>query len=162
MRFSLRWLFGLVAFAAVACLALIYTTDPLSYLLSAALFAYLMTAVLGTIFSNRARRPFWAGCAIVGWSYIATAYLPPRVQMPWFATSAILDRLHPKIARRVEFDPPVGMPSYPGAAYYTESPRGEPFHAAGQALAAFGWSIAGGLVAARFRRDNSNSPATHL
>lgn len=150
MRFSLKWLFGMVAFAAVACLTLVYATEALNCLLGWALYAFLVATVLGTIFSNRIRRPFWAGCAIVGWFYAATAYLPPRFQTPWLATNAALDRLHPIIARTEKIDPPNGRPTYGGTFYFVQFPQREPFNSAGQALATFVWSIAGGMIAGYF------------
>jgi hypothetical protein len=155
MRFSLRWLFGLVAFVAVACLSLIYATAAISNILSVVFFAFLMASVLGAIHASRQRRRFWFGCALVGLCYVASGYLLPRLfPMPWFATNAALDYLHPKIVRKVAsatLDAPV-FGTRP-ATFYLESPLAKDFRTAGQVLAAFIWSVAGGIIAGWFRRD---------
>jgi hypothetical protein len=147
MRFSVRWLFGAVAFVAIGCFSLIYASEPISRVLNAALFAFLMVAILGALFAIRTSRPFWAGCAVVGLSYVATAYLPQqrvqRSQVPWLATDAILIQLHSRVVSRSGY------------------PTTGPFHAAGQALATFVWAIAGGFVAGWFRRGAQPSDCGH-
>ncbi|HWB10117.1 MAG TPA: hypothetical protein VG826_12885 [Pirellulales bacterium] len=148
MRFSLRWMFGGVAFAAIGCASLIYASEPISKALGAVLFVFLMVAVLGAIFSGRNRR-FWAGCAVVGSIYVATAYLPPSyIQLPQSTTSEILEWLHQKIVRKIEVEA-----SAQGRLLHPDFLPIGPFHAAGQSLATFAWAIAGGIVAGRFRRD---------
>ncbi len=152
MRFSLRWLFGLVAFVAVGCLSLIYASEPISMLLGAVLFGFLTTAVLGAIFEGRSRRRFWAGCAIAGFIYIATAYLPQypgNIRLPRSTTGEILDWLHQKIVRQVQ----VEASARGRLIRAIDLPQNGPFHAAGQSLAVFVWAIAGGIVAGRFSRD---------
>ena len=151
MRFSLRWLFGGVAFAAIGCASLVYASEPISMALGAVLFVFLITAVLGAIFAGRSRR-FWAGCAIVGSIYIATAYLPQYragIQLPRSTTGEMLDWLHQKIVRKAEVEASARGRLIRAA----DLPQKAPFHAAGQSLAAFVWTIAGGIIAGRFRRD---------
>ncbi|HVX12454.1 MAG TPA: hypothetical protein VHC22_14835 [Pirellulales bacterium] len=161
MRFSLRWLFALVTFAAAACLSLIYATGITGKLLCVALFAFLMASVLGTIYATPNRRKVWAGCALLGWSYLATGYLPAiaNAPRPWFVTKAVLDELYPRIVRRetVDLPPEAPMMVYPdGTAvrtYNVDHPHPHEFQTAGQMIAAFIWSFVGGFLGGRFRRD---------
>jgi hypothetical protein len=150
VRFSLRWLLGIVAFVAVACLSLIYASETISKALGAVLFVFLMIATLGAIFSGPHRRRFWAGCAMVGSIYIATAYLPPNdIQLPQPTTGEILDGLHQKLIRNIER----AATARGRIIRASDLPPSEAFHAAGQSLAAFVWSIGGGMVATWFSRE---------
>lgn len=152
MRFSLRWLFGGVAYVAIACASLVYASEPISKTLGAALFAFLMIAVLGAIFACRNHRRFWAGCAIVGLTYYATfhvAQYPNAIQLPRATTREVLDWLHQKLVRNINDRATArGFIVRP-----SDLPQKDPFHAAGHSLTTFAWAIAGGIVAGRFRRD---------
>jgi uncharacterized MnhB-related membrane protein len=128
-----------VTFAAVASMSLIYATPMVSDLLSIALFAFLIAAVLGAMLAVRARRSFWGGCAVAGWFYIATTCIPQHVPMPWVVTSGALSALYPRIY---------------GKSNSTSVPQTNAFYGAGQTLAVFAWSVAGGIMAGRFRRDD--------
>ena len=154
MRFSLRWLLGFVAFVAIACPSLIYATTTIVHLLSAAFFAFLMVSTLGAIYAGCQRRRFFVGCVLVGLSYAATAYVPSGLPMPWGATNAAVDYLHPKVVHKVagELEPSI-FPRTKPSPFYIELPLAKDFRNAAQIIAAFVWSFSGGIVAGRFRRD---------
>ena len=90
MRFSLRWLFGAVAFVATGCLSLVYTSELLCNALGVAVFLFLAFAVLGAIYGREDTRPFWIGCAIFGWSYIASSSMPAGAPGAWEAVDVTL------------------------------------------------------------------------
>lgn len=81
-HFSLCWLFGIVAFAAIGCASLIYASWFFSQLLGAALGVFLIFAALGGVYSRGADKAFWGGCAIAGCSYLAGMYLPKPIPLP--------------------------------------------------------------------------------
>ncbi|HVX14106.1 MAG TPA: hypothetical protein VHC22_23170 [Pirellulales bacterium] len=74
MRFSLRWLFGVISFAAVACAGLVFPAS-LRISIGLAVHSFLLVSVLGALFAPRERRAFWGGCAIMGWFYLASEQL---------------------------------------------------------------------------------------
>jgi hypothetical protein len=149
VRFSLRWLFGLVAFAAIACLSLIYASPILSKILYAAVLAFLAMSLLGAIYSGRARRPFWGGCAILGCLYVASSYLPLKSTNPWFVAAMTLSDVHENTARRVPL-------SNPGS--FKWNPPQSEFIEAGQSLIAFIVAMAGGLSARWFYARDKRTP----
>ena len=128
MRFSLRWIFWLVAFAGVSCLSLKYPSPALSKSLYAALLAFLSVALLGAIYSGR--RPFWLGCAIIGWLYLASSYQPGKAATPWHVANDILRDTANQI--------------------HQSRPQINDFMVAGHSLIAFTLAMTGGIVAANF------------
>lgn len=128
MRFSLRWLFGLVLYAAFGC-ALLASDNDFLHAACVLTFAVLsIVAILGAIFSRPERRAFWLGCAIVAWSFTLTDSMPANFYTPPAAIRAVLMRL--SVWRE-------------DALFKLRDPAAEVF-------VAIGCSIAGGLLAQRF------------
>lgn len=71
-RFSLSALLGFVTFAAVACAALATPTKLWQIAIAAITLACLFYAPLAAFYGSNARRAFWVGFAVVGWSYFLT------------------------------------------------------------------------------------------
>jgi hypothetical protein len=147
MRFSLRWLFGTITFAAIACCSLVYASHLIRDALGVAIFAFLTIAALGAIYSVGSRKPFWGGCAIAGLIYLASAYLPPKITTPWGVAGSALKVLHPKVAREIETN---SLDRY-GVIQTAFRPPLRLFSTVGQMLVAIPWTIAGGGVAHCFR-----------
>ena len=77
MQFSLRWLFGIVVYAAAGCaLAASSGNSILLASYNVAFSALCLVALLGSVFTRRERRVFWGGCAIVAWSFMLSGFLP--------------------------------------------------------------------------------------
>jgi hypothetical protein len=68
-RFSLIGLLGAVTFAAVACGALISSSERWSVGIATATTALLSYAVLAAIYRTASRRAFWLGLTVIGWGY---------------------------------------------------------------------------------------------
>ena len=147
MQFSLRWLFGAISFAAIACFSLAYASELIKNALGVAMFALLTVAALGAIYSAPSRKPFWGGCAIALMIYMGGAYLPSKVTTPWDVTGSALKALHPKVAREIE----TNVLDIDGTIQMAFRPPLSRFSTIGQILAAIPWSIAGGVLASRFR-----------
>lgn len=147
MRFTLRWLFGAITFAAIACFSLAYASNVIKDALGVAVFAFLIVAALGAIYSAPSRKPFWGGCAIAGTIYIASAYLPSTMTTPWDVAGSALKPLHPIVAREIETNV---LDRY-GTIQMAFRPPLRLFSTIGQILAAIPWSIAGGVIANHFR-----------
>jgi hypothetical protein len=85
MRFSLRWLFVAILFAALGVTALLNSNLLFAGVLRAGLILCLAFAILGAINSIGRARAFWCGVAIVGWIYLGTTVLNHR----WFGGSVL-------------------------------------------------------------------------
>src|SRR5215208_3826450 len=86
MRFSIRWLLGMIIFAAVGAAA---TARPSSWWASGLwtfAIAMLCTSLIGSIVRQGAKRAFWISFAIFGWMYAVLVFAP------WFdgRTSSLL------------------------------------------------------------------------
>lgn len=119
-RFSLRWLFGVVSFAAVGCALLVYATPFWSKLTFTCTLAALAAAAVAAFMRHDARRAFWAGFVLVGVAYlwlVCGTWATPCGHAPlrdWLLTTAVLDWCHDKLphTRSIPSSPPPGM--YPG------------------------------------------------
>lgn len=76
MRFSLKWLFGIMFYVAAGCALVSSTSDLVLDLFSVAFAALCLISLLGAIFSRSERRAFWGGCAIVAWIFTLSDLLP--------------------------------------------------------------------------------------
>lgn len=90
MRFSLRWLFGIVFYAAFGCALLVYGNDSLNAACSLAFSSLSVVSLMGAVFMRQERRVFWAGCAIVAWSFMLTDALPSNPYTPPTAIRSVL------------------------------------------------------------------------
>ena len=69
MRFSILTLLGLVAFAALCCMALLNASTVLAEIANTIEFMSIVFAVLLAVFGRSSSRPFWIGFAICGVAY---------------------------------------------------------------------------------------------
>jgi hypothetical protein len=158
MRFSLRWLFGSIAFMSAACATLFYASTILSHMLALALFAFLLLSLVGAVYAKGGQRAFWGGFALVGWSLFGSVYIPAVVPLPLEITRSMLNQLHAKIVHEVAVDPAIAMTPYrdssdgyfKNGSYYVQLPSHKSFVTSGQIIAAFLASIAGGAAGRRF------------
>lgn len=133
MRFSLRWLFGVVFYAAFGCALLTYGSDPLIAVCRLGFAVLSLIALLGAIFTRQQRRAFWVGYAVVAWSFVLTDTMPDNAFTP------------PTAIRTVLFQLSTGHTEHTGLFFYhLRGPAAEPF-------VAIGCSVAGGILAGRFR-----------
>lgn len=133
MRFSLRWLFGVVLYAAAGCALMVYRADLVAAFCDLAFVALCFIALLGSIFTRHGQRAFWIGCVIVGWPFLASFFLRVGYHTPHSAMWNLFLR----------FD------------YRHKS---NPLWTAGaEAFVAFGCSIAGGLLARWFQRSSAKN-----
>ncbi|HVX15183.1 MAG TPA: hypothetical protein VHC22_28580 [Pirellulales bacterium] len=94
MRFSLRWLFGVVAFVAAGFCCLVNASRPIELLLAGLLYVFLGVSIMGALFARGERRVFWAGCVVTGAVCFASDYLPPlKIYRPWDVVEAIFGYL---------------------------------------------------------------------
>jgi hypothetical protein len=70
IHFSLRWLFGVVAFLAISCGLLIYASPFLSKLTATLAAVALLAAIPAAIYHAGDRRAFWAGFSLFGFAYL--------------------------------------------------------------------------------------------
>lgn len=147
MRFSLRSLFGITAFAAVSCACLIYATETVYSWLSNVLQLSLMLCVLAAFYAPRERRAFCGGYAIIGWAYFWIAFNPPSTPEPGDLVRWALAKTYRTIAREVE---PAEIEVAPGT-YRIQRPKTFPIYQdylhVGHALATFIAASIGGSVA---------------
>lgn len=138
MRFSLRWLFGLVFYAAAGCALLVCeyaSLDPFCVVVFAALC---LIALIGSIYSRGEQRAFWGGFAIVALSFMLSGMLPRNDQTPHGAVGGLLRH----VCRKYETGPgPISNLDSVGV----------------QTFVAIGCSIAGGLLACKFRSQRTKS-----
>ena len=158
MRFSLRWLFGSVAFIAVGCMSMVYASWVASEILGACLWTFLVCAILGAIYGRKAERAFWGGCAIAGCSYVLFLYAP-NVQRQVHLPTAIADRAIRNLYNVVSKELPAEQRNgtYPEGTYFANSgafirrPMWDPFTRSGQVVFAFAVAILGGCMGRLFR-----------
>lgn len=151
MRFSLRWLFGLITLASVACVCLFYASLAIANALIAVIFALAPISVFGATLSRGRQRAFWFGFAVVGSMYVASAWVPPTTPSPWSVTAELMTSLHDKVARRLP------VPGYP-AGRMLEPPLWA-FVQVGRELVTLLCAITGGLVAYWIDGRNTKRPA---
>lgn len=68
-RFSLRWLFAVVSFAAIGCGLLVYATPLTANLIFSFSLLLLTCTALAAVFSSGQRRSFCTGFAVLGLAY---------------------------------------------------------------------------------------------
>ncbi|HVX09594.1 MAG TPA: hypothetical protein VHC22_00195 [Pirellulales bacterium] len=152
MRFSLRWVFAIVLFAAIGCGALLRASWLLSEALASAAGALLICAIIGSIYTRGPTAAFFGGCAIGGCVYFLCYCLPPDAP---FCPSRLADKatrdLYQAISREVPAVPQNG--AYPEGTHlnkgraFVRRPPWNPFETAARVLATFAVAIAGGIVA---------------
>ena len=118
LRFSLRWLFGVVSCAAVGCASLAYATPFGSKLVLTCTLAVLVAAGVAALVHRGPRRAFWAGFAIVGVAYlwlVCGSWQTPHGHplRDWLLTTAVLDWCHGKMPHTRSI-PPISPSSPPG------------------------------------------------
>lgn len=154
MRFSLRWLFGFVLFAAIGCASLVYASSLYSEVLGAVLGCFLACAIIGSIYGRGAGRAFYGGCAIAGCSYILCLYLPPSIPLPNNLADTAINRLFKVVNRELPAERQNGVwpegTYHTGGGHYVGRPMWEPFAASARVLATFGATVLGGLAARLF------------
>lgn len=117
LRFSLRWLFGVVSFVGAGCALLVYATPFWSKLIFTCTLAALVAAGVTAFVRKEARRAFWAGFAGVGLAYlwlVCGTWQTPAGVAPLrdcLLTTAVLDWCHGKMphTRSIPPTPPGGM-----------------------------------------------------
>lgn len=126
LRFSLRWMLGVVSLAAIGCGLLVYATPFLSKLaFTAALFS-VIGAIPAAVFQGGQRRAFRGGFAMLGLAYlwaICGSWQTPDSSLPLrecLVTSEILARCHELLPSRqtsVVMTPPAATPY--SSTYYS-------------------------------------------
>lgn len=162
MRFSLRWLFGLVLLAAVASGSLVYASWPISDALGAALGFFLIGVLIGAVYGRADRAAFCGGCAIAGWAYLVCLWLPkgpidPSSPFPTLAANRAIGSLHKLVSRELRAEPING--DLEGAYFvnnvpYIRRPMWEPFSTVAHSFIAFLVAIIGGAVGRLFYRTS--------
>lgn len=168
MRFSLRWLFAAMAFAALGCSSLVYASDAMSAGVSGLLWLLLGLSTLGAIFGRRSGRAFYGGFAIIGLAYIASDYLPTaQVSRPSQVVAVAIRRLYSVMKHDAAFDRnswssdkslQMERGVWRSGNFYVTRPRKTPFYVAGHALAALLLAAAGGVAASRFASQYARPP----
>ncbi|HVX15364.1 MAG TPA: hypothetical protein VHC22_29515 [Pirellulales bacterium] len=164
MRFSLRWLFVAVAFAAIGCFSLANASSTLEGAWAAATCAFLVLSVVGASYSRRDQRPFWVGCLISGCSYLAAAHLPEPLSKAVHLLDSGLDNAHELVIHDAVVDAEIGARF--GGVYMddgrilTRWPPKEHFIAIGRLLGAFLSASVGGIVAIWFDARSRKASAT--
>src|SRR5687768_6038777 len=73
MSFFIKWLFALVALAAISAAALVYRTELWAMAAILLAIALLLTATCG-VWVHRFDRSFWIPFCVVGWFYLLVAF----------------------------------------------------------------------------------------
>jgi hypothetical protein len=81
MRFSLRWLFAVVAIAAIFAAALSHPTPTWDAITFNVTIALLVVATLIALSTNP-KRPFWIAASFVGWAHLILDSFPFTVHSP--------------------------------------------------------------------------------
>src|SRR5262249_18129925 len=97
IRFSLAGLIAVIGLCAVGMACLIFASTPWAGAVPSITLAILTLAPLGIIYRHGARRAFWTGVTLCGWSYMIVS------SGPWFfdhirprlVTSRLLDWSYP-------------------------------------------------------------------
>ncbi|HVX14692.1 MAG TPA: hypothetical protein VHC22_26120 [Pirellulales bacterium] len=160
MRFSLRWLFGVILFVAIASTSLIYSSWWLSDGLAAALGAFLVCVTIGAVYGRSASAAFCGGSAIAGWVYLLCLWLPlghigQNDVAPTAAVDRAVYRLYESISWELRAEPINGDLStayFVNGVPYIKRPLLEPFVKAAHCLTAFVVAMLGGAVGRRFQR----------
>ncbi len=161
MRFSLRWLFGVISFVAVASTSLIYSSWLLSDVLGAALGAFLVCVTIGALCGRAATAAFCGGAAIAGWVYLLCLWLPTshidhNDAVLTGVADRVVDHLYESVSWELRAEPINGDLSdayYVDSVPYIKRPMRGPFKKAAHFLTAFILAMLGGAVGRRFQRD---------
>jgi hypothetical protein len=78
MRFSIKWLFALVAVAAVFVAAIVYRTQLWAFAAINVAVVALVASSIGVWF-QRLDRTFWIPFCAVGWGYVALSFTPSAI-----------------------------------------------------------------------------------
>jgi hypothetical protein len=162
MRFSLRWLFGVISFVAVASTSLIYSSWLLSDALGAALGAFLVCVTIGAVYGRAATAAFCGGAAIAGWVYLLCLWLPRahishNDVVPTAAADRAVYHLYELLSWELRAEPINGDLTdafYVDGVAYIKRPMREPFAQAAHFLTAFILAMFGGAVGRRFQRGS--------
>lgn len=171
MRFSLRWLFAAVAFAAIGCASLIYASDAMSAGVAGVLWLLLGLTTLGALFGPQSNRAFCGGFAIIGLAYVASDYLPnAEVLRPSQVVAVVIRRLYSVMEHNAAFDRNtwssdkslrIERGEWRKGNFYVTRPRKAPFYLAGHALAALLLAAAGGAAASWFASQRARPSGNH-
>jgi len=116
LQFSLRSLLLATVLVALGCAALLNAWPWCASLVLSATLAFLVLAILGSIYRTGSTRAFWLGMAIVGWGYLWLARRPddsfsdprPRFQEEGpLVTSRLLCHAYTDVLLRVRPLPPL-------------------------------------------------------
>jgi hypothetical protein len=77
MSFSIKWLFGVVAIAAIFTAALVYRTPLWTFIAINTAVVVLLAATIG-VWLRRLNRTFWLAFCVVGWFYLAVSFVPVK------------------------------------------------------------------------------------
>lgn len=133
LRFSLRWMLGVVSLAAIGCGLLVYATPFLSKLTFTAAIFSVIGAIPAAAFQGGQRRAFWGGFAVLGLAYlwaICGSWQTPDGSLPLrecLVTSEILARCHELLPSRqtsVAMTPPAATPY--SSTYYSAPASTDP------------------------------------
>jgi hypothetical protein len=92
VRFTIAILLGLVVFVAVSFAALREATDIWDSGVFGVTLPLLLISVLLCIHRTAARRAYWLGFALFGWTYLVMSLMPPiEVRLPTTKALAYLD-----------------------------------------------------------------------
>jgi hypothetical protein len=115
-RFSMLWLLGLVALAAMILAGLLFASPvvvSIGYTLN---FVLLLSALPAILYRTEGRRAFWIGFALFGWSYLIFIWTSSNTSR--LLTMQALQPLHSsmkrtetRVIRNVDVDPFSGSTS---------------------------------------------------
>jgi hypothetical protein len=144
-RFSIRWLMGVVLFAAIAAAGVAQPTGPVAGLILMITHGVLGLAVVGAVCRAGAERIWWLGFAAFGWIY---AGFPPRsyIYPTGYPTHYFLGLLRPMLGIPVQT-----MPRLPDPA--------RAFFQIGHCLWALVAAVIGGYVASALFAAHSSARA---
>jgi hypothetical protein len=132
-HFSLRWLFGVVSFLAIACGLLFYASPFLSKLTFTATLVMLLAATFSAAYHAGGRRAFWAGFAVFGFPYLwltCGLWQSPDGSTPVrerLVTSDLLIRCHEVLPSRQTSMTMTTTPVTTGSVTYTGAVAYDPY-----------------------------------
>ena len=147
-QFSLRTLLVGVAFVAVGCVALVKASEAWQTAIYTTTFSVLFIAMLGGLFHWGRTRAFWAGFAVIGWSYLLLVYGffgESENHYPRLGTTRALLYIHMQVSEKVSV-----MSPDPSAVMIRYRPPRVFFMNIGQYLWALLLAYLGGLLARYF------------
>ena len=165
IRFSLRWMFAAVAFAAVVTAALTDGSSRWAALAALTSIFWMLASVLGVIYRREASRSFWVGFAVFGWAYLILSQETTGLSeaMP---THVLFDDLYPFFRRTASMNP-----SGPNPASIRSTVRENgrtvavivdayDFHRLGRSLCTILFAFVGGALGRWFfaTRDRNQQP----